>query len=174
MGTDPGNPNSPNQDDQDPCKKPREERYHYFPLDSLQRSRGASVLMCGKQDLKPGPRINISSISVAGMPKPAENSIRPGFATYNKTHIVGDEFYGAARSENLFPGRDRMNKSGMRRCETKMKKELAAGNWVQYTGTLAYKGNNLIPTGIQMTAFTARGKLFDVRVENNQDWQTTC
>ncbi|MGW2016678.1 LamG-like jellyroll fold domain-containing protein [Streptomyces sp. NPDC001927] len=174
VGADPGNPNGPDQDSQDPCKKPREERYHYFPLDSLRRSQGASALMCGKQDLKPPPRVDISSVSVVGMPKPADNAIRPGLAMYNKTHIVGDEFYGAARSENLFPGRDRMNKSGMRRCEKRIRNELAAGNWVQYTGTLTYEGNDLVPTGIRMTAFTARGKLFDARIKNIQDWQTTC
>ncbi len=37
-----------------------------------------------------------------------------------------------------------------------------------------HEGNNSIPTGIQMTAFTARGELFNARIENIQDWQTKC
>ncbi|MEV6654793.1 LamG-like jellyroll fold domain-containing protein [Streptomyces sp. NPDC051219] len=171
---DPGVPNGTGQDD--PCKRPREERYQYLPLDHLNRAQGAAALMCGRQDLKPTgtPRAGIASVAVAGMPSPADNAISPGVAQYNKAHIIGDQFYGHPRSENLFPGRDRMNKSGMRRCERVMERELKAGNWVTYSGTLTYDGPELIPTGIQMTAYTKRGKLFDARIENSKDWQTTC
>ncbi|MFD4602300.1 hypothetical protein ACFWPQ_30255 [Streptomyces sp. NPDC058464] len=38
---------------------------------------------------------------------------------WDKTRVIGDQFNGAPKAENLFTGFDRMNKSGMRRCEKK-------------------------------------------------------
>ncbi|MFD3584216.1 DNA/RNA non-specific endonuclease [Streptomyces sp. NPDC058683] len=70
------------------------------------------------------------------MPGRPHEQPRPGRATYNKTHIIDDQFNGAPKAENLFTGFDRMNKSGMGRCEKRMKTQLEQGKWVQYSATL--------------------------------------
>ncbi|MGW2519327.1 LamG-like jellyroll fold domain-containing protein [Streptomyces sp. NPDC001617] len=155
---------------------PRDVRYQYQDLDDENRAQGATALIC-PSDLKPSgsKRDSISSVPVAGFPDGPSNSLGPGRATYNKTHIIGDQFNGAPKAENLFTGFDRMNKSGMRRCEKKMEAQLKQGNWVHYSGTLEYANDtDPIPTGIHMTASTKAGPLFDVTVENNSSWQDTC
>ncbi|MFG2955212.1 LamG-like jellyroll fold domain-containing protein [Streptomyces sp. NPDC048291] len=155
---------------------PRDVRYQYEDLDAEKRAQGATALIC-PSDLKPSgsKRDSIASVPVAGFPDGPTNSLGPGRATYNKTHIIGDQFNGAPKAENLFTGFDRMNKSGMRRCEKRMETQLKQGNWVQYSATLEYSDDtDPIPTGIHMTATTKAGPLFDVTVENNSSWQDTC
>ncbi|MEU5714111.1 DNA/RNA non-specific endonuclease [Streptomyces flaveolus] len=82
---------------------------------------------------------------------------------------MGDKMGGDWVSENLFTEFGRMNKSAMRRCETKMEKQLAAGKWVMYTGKLNYSHTTGIPDSITMSAYTEDGPLSHIT-----DWQTTC
>ncbi|MCH5672358.1 LamG-like jellyroll fold domain-containing protein [Streptomyces gilvus] len=170
-----GNGTSTDEDDQ--CGTlSRDIRYQYQDLDEENRAQGATALIC-PSDLKPSgsKRDSIASVPVAGFPDGPSNSLGPGKSIYNKTHIIGDQFNGAPKAENLFTGFDRMNKSGMRRCEKKMEAQLKQGNWVQYSGQLEYANDtDPIPTGIRMTASTKAGPLFDVTVENNSSWQDTC
>ena len=77
--------------------------------------------------------------------------------------------------EDLSTRFSRMNTSGMRRCETKMEKQLAAKKWVQYTGKLNYSPTTGIPDSITMSAYTEDRVLSEnVVVENITDWRTTC
>lgn len=158
----------------DPCATSREQRYTYQPLQN-GRAVGATALIC-PSDLKPkgSKRDDGATVNVAGFP--VGNNIGPdGKPIYNRTHIVGDMFHGAWREENLFTGFDRMNKSGMKRCENKMAKQLRSKNPVLYSGRLNYADSgSVIPESIRMTAYTKTGKLFDVTVKNIQDWQATC
>jgi hypothetical protein len=63
----------------------------------------------------------------------------------------------------------------MRSCEYRIDKQLRANTSVFYSGQLIYgEGDNPIPQGIRMTAFTAEGKLFDVTVQNIAGKQSTC
>ncbi|MFJ4498584.1 DNRLRE domain-containing protein [Streptomyces sp. NPDC088864] len=157
----------------DPCKTSRAERYNYQPLRN-GRPDGATGLIC-PADLKPkgSKRDDGAAVSVSGFP--SNNVDASGKSIYNRTHIIGDSFHGEWRTENLFTGYDRMNKSGMKRCENKMTKQLKANNPVFYSGQLKYgAGESAIPESIRMTAYTKSGRLFDVTVQNSSDWQTTC
>ncbi|MYV46385.1 laminin G, partial [Streptomyces sp. SID2888] len=158
----------------DPCSKPREERYNYLPMQN-GRPVGATALIC-PSDLKPpgSKRDDSEDVHVAGFPV-GNNIDTGGKPIYNRTHIIADMFHGEWRSENLFTGFDRMNKSGMKRCESKIKKQLQGNDPVFYSGLLNYPDSTgVIPKEIRMTAYTKSGKLFDVTVGNVQDWQTTC
>ncbi|WP_374215699.1 DNA/RNA non-specific endonuclease [Streptomyces drozdowiczii] len=158
----------------DPCDTSRAERYNYQPLRN-GRPDGATGLIC-PADLKPkgSKRDDGAAVSVSGFPE-GNNVDASGKPIYNRTHIIGDMFHGEWRTENLFTGYDRMNKSGMKRCENKMAKQLRANNPVFYSGQLIYgAGNSAIPESIRMTAYTKNGRLFDVTVQNSSDWQTTC
>ncbi len=159
--------------DDDPCSTPRQARYHYQPLEN-GRPMGATALMC-KDDIKPtgSKRDDGATVNVDGFPE-GSNIGPDGTPIYNRTHIVGDRFYGEWKSENLFTGYARMNTSGMKRCENRMASQLKKGNWVEYSGQLDYDETSVIPKGIQMTARTKDGPLFNVYVKNQADWQETC
>ncbi|SER60144.1 RHS repeat-associated core domain-containing protein [Streptomyces sp. yr375] len=167
-----GSPGGTGQRDE-PCSKPRDERYKYQPLQNGLPT-GATALIC-PGDLKPtgSKRDDGATVNVAGFPD-GDNIGSNGKPVYNRTHIIGDMFHGAWKSENLFTGFDRMNKSGMKRCENKIAKQLRGSNPVLYSGRLNYAGNSVIPESIRMTAYTKEGRLFDVTVKNVQDWQATC
>ncbi|MFF7679073.1 DNA/RNA non-specific endonuclease [Actinacidiphila glaucinigra] len=116
-----------------------------------------------------------TKVDVYGFPDPAQNKDLNGDPIFHRSHILGDKMGGDWVSENLFTGFGRQNTSGMRRCETKMEKQLAAGKWVQYTGKLNYSHTEGIPDSITMSAYTEDGVLFEnVVVQNVTDWQTTC
>ncbi|MDQ0578297.1 hypothetical protein QF030_000475 [Streptomyces rishiriensis] len=83
-------------------------------------------------------------------------------------------FNGAWKSEDPFTGFDRMSKSGMKRCENKIAKQLRGNNPALNSGQLNYAGSSVIPESIRMAACTKEGQLFDVTVKNVQDWQTIC
>ncbi|MEU0951589.1 DNA/RNA non-specific endonuclease [Streptomyces niveus] len=81
---------------------------------------------------------------VCGFPDPAQNKDLKDKVIFNRVHIVGDKMSGDRTERNLFTGFQRMNTSGMRRCEIKMERQLAAGNWVQcWKGQLQpYRGHS--------------------------------
>ncbi|MFI1941152.1 DNA/RNA non-specific endonuclease [Streptomyces purpureus] len=161
--------------DDDSCNKPREQRFHYQPL-VQGRPTGARALLC-PADLKPNgaPRDGSGDVQVFGFPDADANKKPGGRGTiYNRAHIIGDKVGGEWRSENLFTGHERMNKSGMRRCEVKMEKQLAAKNPVYYSGQLIHGSGPGGVDAIRMTASTRNGPLFDVVVRNISDWQATC
>ncbi|WP_340558538.1 DNRLRE domain-containing protein [Streptomyces sp. GSL17-111] len=153
---------------------PRSARYHYQPL-RAGRPDGATALIC-PSDLKPtgAKRDDEARVNVHGFPE-GNNIGDDGKPIYNRTHIIGDKFHGEWRSENLFTGTDRMNKSGMKRCENRIAKQLRSNKPVFYSGQLVYgDGADSIPEAIRMTAYTRDGLLFDKTVQNISDWQTTC
>ncbi|WP_432124124.1 DNRLRE domain-containing protein [Streptomyces sp. C10-9-1] len=153
---------------------PRSERYNYQPLRN-GRPDGATALIC-PSDLKPtgAKRDDEARVSVHGFPE-GNNIGDDGKPIYNRTHIIGDKFHGEWRSENLFTGTDRMNKSGMKRCENRIARQLRANKPVFYSGQLVYgDGDDAIPEAIRMTAYTQDGLLFDKTVQNISDWQITC
>ena len=173
----PGDPGPVQRDNKKRCEsEPKSSRFQYQPLDGQKRAQGATALIC-PSDLK-GPnagRSDSGTVNVHGFPNGPQNTNGRGGNIYDRTHIVGDKVGGDWTDENLFTGFSRMNKSGMRRCETKMEKQLAAGKWVQYSAKLNYSHATGIPDSITMSAYTEDGALFkNVVVLNNSDWQTTC
>ncbi|WUK21446.1 DNRLRE domain-containing protein [Streptomyces sp. NBC_00371] len=170
-------PGDSNTDNKQRCdSEPKSARFQYQPLDGENRSQGATALIC-PSDYKPkgAKRSTSSKVDVYGFPDPAQNKDLNGDPIFHRSHILGDKMGGDWVSENLFTGFGRQNTSGMRRCETKMEKQLAAGKWVQYTGKLNYSHSTGIPDSITMSAYTEDGPLFtNVVVQNSMDWQTTC
>ncbi|QEV42105.1 hypothetical protein CP978_29230 [Streptomyces nodosus] len=70
---------------------------------------------------------------------PADNNMgADGKPIYNRTHITADTLHGEPRSKNLLTGFNRTNKSGMRRCESKTKKQLQGNNPALYSGLPNY------------------------------------
>ncbi len=68
-----------------------------------------------------------------------------------------------------------MNTSGMRRCESRIVKQLKAGNPVLYSGQLSYASDSvLVPESIRMTAVTKKGVLFNTSVSNQQRKGHSC
>ncbi|MFE8949597.1 DNA/RNA non-specific endonuclease [Streptomyces sp. NPDC007856] len=156
--------------------EPKSSRFQYQPLDGAGRAQGATALLC-PSDLKPPlADRDTGSVNVYGFPDPAQNTPRSGKGNiFDRTHIVGDKVSGDWVNENLFTGFKRMNRSGMRRCEIKMERQLAAGKWAMYTGKLNYSHTTGYADSITMSAYTEDGVLFDdVVVQNSPDWQTTC
>ncbi|WP_158801206.1 DNA/RNA non-specific endonuclease [Streptomyces sp. NRRL S-37] len=169
----PGAPPGTGNRGPDPCSRPKVERFHYEPLTD-GRSQGAMAVLC-PGDLKNGKKDKLDGVPVKGMPSTQDNAIRKGVTHFQKTHIIGDKFGGDPVSENLFPGYSRMNLSGMKSCESRIRKQLAAGNPVLYYGKLSrVNPSDDLPSGIQMTAYTGQGKLFDKWVANTSEWQVTC
>ncbi|WP_406259923.1 DNRLRE domain-containing protein [Actinacidiphila glaucinigra] len=168
---------TPDTDNKQRCdSEPKSSRFQYQPLDGAGRSQGATALIC-PSDYKPvgAKRDTSTKVDVYGFPDPAQNKDLNGDPIFHRSHILGDKMGGDWVSENLFTGFGRQNTSGMRRCETKMEKQLAAGKWVQYTGKLNYSHTEGIPDSITMSAYTEDGVLFEnVVVQNVTDWQTTC
>ncbi|MFD9604762.1 DNA/RNA non-specific endonuclease [Streptomyces sp. NPDC059970] len=156
--------------------EPKSSRFQYQPLDGEGRAQGASALLCPSDFKPPLADRDTGSVDVYGFPDPAQNTPRSGKGNiFDRTHIVADKVSGDWVNENLFTGFKRMNRSGMRRCEIKMEKQLAAGKWVQYTGKVNYSHTTGIADSITMSAYTKDGVLFDnVVVQNSTDWQTTC
>ncbi|MFF3733352.1 DNA/RNA non-specific endonuclease [Streptomyces sp. NPDC002476] len=156
--------------------EPKSSRFQYQSLDGEGRAQGATALIC-PSDLKPPlADRDTGSVDVYGFPDPEQNTPRSGKGNiFDRTHIVGDKVGGDWVNENLFTGFKRMNRSGMRRCEIKMEKQLAAGKWVQYMGKVNYSHTTGYAGSITMSAYTKDGVLFDnVVVKNSTDWQTTC
>ncbi|MFG2886299.1 DNRLRE domain-containing protein [Streptomyces sp. NPDC048297] len=156
---------------------PKSSRFQYQSLDGEGRAQGATALIC-PSDLKAplASRDDGGSVNVYGFPDPAQNTPRSGKGNiFDRTHIVGDKVSGDWVNENLFTGFKRMNRSGMRRCEIKMEKQLAAGKWVMYTGKVNYSHTTGYADSITMSAYTEDGVLFNnIVVENSPEWQTTC
>ncbi|MFJ3929497.1 MULTISPECIES: hypothetical protein [unclassified Streptomyces] len=77
--------------------------------------------------------------------------------------------------ENLVTCTDRRNKSGMKRCENRIARQLRADKPVFHSGLLVYgDGDDAIPEAIRTTAYTRDGLLFDKTVQNISDWHATC
>ncbi|MFI8087975.1 DNRLRE domain-containing protein [Streptomyces sp. NPDC086080] len=156
------------------CARPKSERFFYQPL-VKRRPQGATALICPQDLKKPNQgRDDDGSPYVAGFPDPNPQNAT-GLYTYNRTHIIADQYGGEWRSENLFTGYRQMNTSGMRRCESRIVKQLKAGNAVLYSGQLSYPSDSaLVPDSIQMTAMTKTGVLFSTPVSNQQRKGHSC
>ncbi|WP_420718207.1 DNA/RNA non-specific endonuclease [Streptomyces sp. H34-S4] len=172
LGATPALPGGSGQDD-DPCSRPRSERYYYQPLIDGAPT-GARALMC-PSDLKPknsrGDRKG--TWEPPGWVSAEDKSGNPAF---NRSHIIGDRFYGDWIKENIFTGFREMNSPDMRKCENRMARELKARRSVLYSGQLEYgNGRQNIPTAITMSAYTINGPTFSgVRIANTPGRQVTC
>ncbi|MFI7089663.1 DNRLRE domain-containing protein [Streptomyces anulatus] len=176
-GPRPGDGSGTDTDNDQRCgSASKSSRFQYQPLDGAGRAQGATALICPSDLKAPLADRDTGSVNVYGFPDGPQNTPRSGKGNiFDRTHIVGDKVGGDWVNENLFTGFSRMNKSGMRRCEIKMEKQLAAQKWVMYTGKVNYSHTAGIPDSISMSAYTEDGVLFEnIVVKNSTDWQTTC
>ncbi|CAM5653512.1 hypothetical protein SGRIM128S_09727 [Streptomyces griseomycini] len=108
------------------CARPKSDRFFYQPLVN-GRPQGATALICPQDLKKPNQgRDNDGNPYVAGFPNPNPQDAN-GLYTYNRTHIIADQYGGEWRSENLFTGYRQMNTSGMRRCESRVSQAVEGG-----------------------------------------------
>ncbi|MFR9794354.1 DNRLRE domain-containing protein [Streptomyces sp. MS06] len=167
-------PGSGNGSDDDPCSRPKSERFHYQPMVN-NRPQGAVAVICPSDLKKPNQgRDDGGNPYVAGFPDPNPKD-SDDLYIYNRTHIIADRFGGDWISENLFTGYRLMNTSGMKRCENRIAKQLRAGRAVLYSGQLSYPNTTTPqPDAIQMTAMTKNGVLFNTSVANQQRKGHSC
>jgi hypothetical protein len=158
------------------CSLPQEERTFYQPLVGM-RATGVIALLCPTDLKRPNQgRSDGAAVNVFGYPERERNQVngKPNNYWYNRTHILADRFGGLWIPENLFPGYALMNTSGMKRCENRMATQLSGGVPVLYSGQVSYYDPGPRPGGIQMTAFTPAGELFNAFVRNIPTSQETC
>jgi hypothetical protein len=157
------------------CSQDRTKRYNYLAMKD-NRPQGARATFC-PGDVQPSPVVkeSIGHVFVAGFPSP--NPTAPdGLWTYDRSHIIGERFYGKGKTENLFTGYRQMNNSAMKRCETLMAKYIKDGKTVIYSGQLAYASpTDLIPSSIRMIATLDDGTpLFDKLIPNQAGLAKRC
>lgn len=79
-----------------------------------------------------------------------------GGALYNRSHLIAHQFFGSDRKNNLAIGTSYLNQTGMTDLEEDVREYLDnhPTNHVLYRVTPIYKGENLVPSGIQMEAYS--------------------
>ncbi|MEU3075690.1 RHS repeat-associated core domain-containing protein [Streptomyces laurentii] len=168
----PGNSSGSNWRDEDPCSKPRDERYRYQPLIDGAPT-GATALIC-QQDVKP-PRSRSPRKGTWNPPGYLAKKDRDRQWIFNRSHIIADRFNGAWIRENIVSGFRDFNDPAMKKCEDKIANSTLSGERVYYSGQVLYgNGRQNIPTGLRMTASTQTGILFNTTIENRPGSQVTC
>ena len=146
----------------------------YSDLDSLGRC-GTAIASCGKEIMPADgeERGSISSIKPSGWVQATYDSV-DGKYLYNRAHLIGWQLSAEnANKKNLITGTRYMNTKGMLPFENMVADYIQeTDNHVAYRVTPIYKGNDLLPSGVQMEAFSVEdngeGICFNVYVYNVQ------
>ncbi len=128
----------------------------YSSLDALGRTRGA-IASVGKDTIpKEGEkRGSISSIRPSGWVQAQYDHIS-GKYLYNRCHLIGWQLSAEnANARNLITGTKYLNVSGMLPFENMVADYIKeTGNHVAYRITPIYDGDNLLPYGVEMEAYS--------------------
>lgn len=132
----------------------------YSELDRLGRC-GVAVACCGK-DIMPRPdeeRESISSVTPSGWVQ-AQYDFVDGKYLYNRCHLIGWQLTAEnANEKNLITGTRYLNIEGMLPFENMVADYIKeTGNHVMYRITPIYKGNDLLPCGVQMEGYSVEDK----------------
>ena len=146
----------------------------YAALDSLGRC-GAALASCGKEIMPADgeKRGSISSIKPSGWVQATYDCVN-GKYLYNRSHLIGWQLSAEnANKRNLITGTRYMNTEGMLPFENMVADYIReTGNHVAYRVTPIYEGDNLLPSGVQMEAYSVEddgeGICFHVYVYNVQ------
>ncbi len=146
----------------------------YSALDNLGRC-GVAIASCGTEIMpaKDEERGSISSVKPSGWVQ-AQYDIVDGKYLYNRSHLIGWQLSAEnANKKNLITGTRYMNTKGMLPFENMVADYIhETGNHVAYRITPMYDGSNLLPSGVQMEAFSVEdngeGICFNVYVYNVQ------
>lgn len=127
-------------------------------LDSLGRSQ-AALFMVGQEGMNfVGPRPDDLKL-----PNPVgfNQEKYPGMVSndtlYDRSHLIGRQFCGNDSRYNLVTGTKYLNQVGMKDIEENVIKKYLVNhpqNHVLYRVTPIFKGDNLVPSGVQMEAYS--------------------
>lgn len=146
----------------------------FSPLDKLQRT-GAGMACLSRDTIPTEARGKIGNIRPSGWHTIRYDDLIEDKYLYNRSHVLGFQLSGDnATPENLFTGTRFLNKESMLFFENQVadylnqKKE----NHVIYRVSPVYHENELVPTGVQMEAFSVedygQGVCFNVFLYNIQ------
>ena len=128
----------------------------YGNLDSLGRC--TTVIACCGQELMPAKgeeRGSISSVKPSGWVQASYDFVDGGYL-YNRCHLIGWQLTAEnANKKNLITGTKYLNIEGMLPFENMIADYIReTDNHVMYRVTPIYNGNNLLPSGVQMEAYS--------------------
>lgn len=144
----------------------------YGDLDQLNRATSAEAML--NKDLMPtGSRGDISSVTPTGW---KNKKIKSGYL-YNRSHLIGWALAGEnANWKNLITGTQQLNNPEMLRHEMDVKYylEKSSDNYVRYSVTPIFRGNELVARGVHMQAQSVGNNdiQFNVYIFNIQDGVT--
>lgn len=152
-----------------------EKSYEFYSdLDNLGRC-GYTMACVGKDIMPTEERESISSVKPTGwVNNKYDSDLVDGGYIYNRCHLIGFQLTGEnANKKNLITGTRYMNVDGMLPFENMVADYVKeTGNHVMYRVTPIYVGNNLLPSGAQMEAYSVEdegeGVCFNVYVYNVQ------
>lgn len=146
----------------------------FSPLDKLGRT-GACIACLSKETLPTESREQVSGVDPSGWNNKRYDQLIEGQYLFNRSHVIAYQLCGDNGSpENLITGTDYLNTNGMHFFEDMVAAYLEKNkdHHVIYRVTPFYDGDNLVPMGVQMEAFSVEdyGKdlCFNVFVYNVQ------
>lgn len=122
----------------------------YNDLDNLNRATGAEALL-NKKLMPTGKRGEISSVTPTGWHSKKVN----GQYLFNRSHLIGYQLTGEnANWKNLITGTRQLNSPEMLRFEMDVKYylEKSTKNYVRYSVTPIFRGDELLARGVHMMA----------------------
>ena len=135
----------------------------YEPLDKWQRTVKAAACL-GPETLAKAGRTSMQSIEPSGWQRDTYDFI-PGFNLYQKCHLIGDQFGGEERIENLITGTQYLNIVGMLPIETRVAEYISrTDHHVMYRVWPYYKTGNLICEGVQIEAMSVEDEEIRINV----------
>ncbi|MFC4770390.1 DNA/RNA non-specific endonuclease [Enterococcus hermanniensis] len=144
----------------------------YNDLDNLNRATGAEALL-NKKLMPTGKRGEISSVTPTGWHSKKVN----GQYLFNRSHLIGYQLTGEnANWKNLITGTRQLNSPEMLRFEMDVKYylEKSAKNYVRYSVTPIFRGDELLARGVHMMAqsIDSNDIQFNVYIFNVEDGVT--
>ena len=122
----------------------------FTDLDSLNRV-GVANAMLHKSLMPTGERGDISKVYPSGW---KQRKLEDGQWLYNRSHLIAYRFTGENDNwKNLFSGTQEMNQEAMTEYEEQVAQYLKqTNNHVRFQVTPYFKGQELVPRGVQMEA----------------------
>ena len=144
------------------------------PLDELKRT-GSGMACLGKETIPTEARGQIGDIRPSGWHTVRYDDLIEDHYLFNRSHVLGYQLSGDnATPENLFTGTRYLNAESMLFFENRVMDYLEknGNNHVVYRVSPVYHEKDLVPTGVQMEAFSVedygKGICFNVFLYNIQ------
>ncbi len=145
-------------------KSKKESFVKYSRLDKLGRARVALGCL-SKDTINYGKRVDIGHIRPSGWQTVKFSDIVDGNYVYNRSHLLmqkaaaGADMETCNSEQNLVTGTRYMNVDGMLPFENQVLDYIFdTGNHVLYRVAPVYRGDNLVPSGVHMEAYSVEDK----------------